>query len=93
MFNLEGVVCKGEKWINTAQEQISQQTNLYGNPGTIDDVIQDADVLIGVSAPGVLKPRHIQAMAADPIVFAMANPIPEISRGALDAKAKDITME
>ncbi|WP_138418123.1 NAD(P)-dependent malic enzyme [Aquibacillus sediminis] len=126
LVSLEGVVCKGEAWLNPAQAKISEQTNLTGITGTLDDAIHDADVFIGVSAPGVMKPRHIQAMNNDPIVLAMANPIPEIYpeeaskagaavvgtgrsdypnqvnnllafpgifRGAIDAKAKDITME
>lgn len=126
LVSLEGVVTKGEKWLNSAQEKIAEQTNLKGVTGTLDDAIQDADVFIGVSAPGVMKPAHVQAMKKDSIVFAMANPIPEIYpeearkagavvvgtgrsdypnqvnnllafpgifRGALDAKATDITME
>jgi malate dehydrogenase (oxaloacetate-decarboxylating) len=126
LVSLEGVVCKGEKWLNSAQEKMAEQTNLKGITGTLDDAIKEADVFIGVSAPGVMKPKHIKAMKKDPIVFAMANPIPEIYpeealkagaavvgtgrsdypnqvnnllafpgifRGALDAKAKDITMK
>ncbi|EDL66125.1 NAD(P)-dependent malic enzyme [Bacillus sp. SG-1] len=126
LVSLEGVVCKGEKWLNNAQEKIAEQTNLTGISGTLNDAIQAADVFIGVSAPGVMKPEHIKAMNEKPIVLAMANPIPEIYpeealeagaavvgtgrsdypnqvnnllafpgifRGALDAKAKDITME
>ncbi|WP_421378819.1 NAD(P)-dependent malic enzyme [Bacillus salacetis] len=126
LVSLEGVVCKGEKWLNPAQEKIAEQTNLTGVKGTLDEAIKEADVFIGVSAPGVMKPEHIKAMNEKPIVLAMANPIPEIYpeealeagaavvgtgrsdypnqvnnllafpgifRGALDAKAKDITME
>lgn len=126
LVSLEGIVCKGEKWLNSAQVKIAEQTNLTGITGTLDEAIEDADVFIGVSAPGVMKSKHIQAMKKNPIVLAMANPIPEIYpeealeagaavvgtgrsdypnqvnnllafpgifRGALDAKAKNITMK
>lgn len=47
-------------------------------PGTLADAVKDADVFVGVSQPGLLTPEMIQTMASDPIVFALANPIPEI---------------
>jgi malate dehydrogenase (oxaloacetate-decarboxylating) len=126
LVSLEGVLCKGEKWMNAAQEDITSRTNLLGVRGELSDAIKGADVFIGVSGPGALKKEYIKAMNEQPIVFAMANPIPEIYpeealeagaavvgtgrsdypnqvnnllafpgifRGALDAKAKDITME
>ncbi len=46
--------------------------------GTLADAMKDADVFLGVSAPGVVSPEMVKSMAKDPIVFAMANPIPEI---------------
>lgn len=126
LVSLEGVVCKGEKWMNSAQKEIAEVTNGKKVRGTLAEAIQGSDVFIGVSGPGAMKAEHIQSMAKDPIVFAMANPIPEIYpeealaagaavvgtgrsdypnqvnnllafpgifRGAMDAKAKDITVE
>ncbi|WP_404456564.1 NADP-dependent malic enzyme [Oceanobacillus kapialis] len=88
LVSLEGVVSKGEAWLNPAQEKIAEQTNLSGITGTLDDVIKGADAFIGVSAPAVMKPEHVKAMNADPIVLAMANPLPEIyPEDALEAGA------
>ncbi|WP_409296829.1 NADP-dependent malic enzyme [Peribacillus sp. SCS-26] len=78
LVSLEGVVCKGEKWLNSMQEEMAEVTNLRGVHGTLEHAIADADVFIGVSGPGALKAEYIKTMAKDPIVFAMANPIPEI---------------
>jgi len=78
LVSLEGVVSKGERWMNSAQKEMAEVTNLKRVRGTLADAIQGADVFIGVSGPGAMKPEHIQSMAKDPIVFAMANPIPEI---------------
>lgn len=126
LASLEGVVSKGEKWMNSAQARMAEVTNLKRVKGTLEDAIKGADVFIGVSGPGALKADYIKLMDKDPIVFAMANPIPEIYpedalaagaavvgtgrsdypnqvnnllafpgifRGALDSKARDITME
>lgn len=126
LVSLEGVVCKGEKWMNPAQAAMAEVTNVKKVKGTLEEAIKGADVFIGVSGPGALKAEYIKLMERDPIVFAMANPIPEIYpeealeagaavvgtgrsdypnqvnnllafpgifRGALDAKARDITME
>ncbi|BAB04118.1 NAD(P)-dependent malic enzyme [Halalkalibacterium halodurans] len=78
LVSLEGVVAKGEAWLNPMQAKMAEVTNLAGVKGTLKDAITDADVFIGVSGPGAMKKEHIQAMAKDPIVLALANPIPEI---------------
>jgi malate dehydrogenase (oxaloacetate-decarboxylating) len=57
---------------------VARETNAADRRGTLGEALEGADVFIGVSAPGVLKARDVQAMARDPIVFAMANPVPEI---------------
>ncbi|MCH4172156.1 MAG: NADP-dependent malic enzyme [Lactobacillus sp.] len=57
---------------------IAKVTNREKLSGTLEDALVDADIFIGVSAPGVLKPAWIKKMAAKPVIFAMANPIPEI---------------
>lgn len=78
LVSLEGIVCTGEKWLNPAQEKIAAVTNLKGIHGTLEEAIVGADVFIGVSGPGALKADYIKTMNTKPIVFAMANPIPEI---------------
>ena len=57
---------------------LAENTNRDNRRGGLSDVLAGADVFIGVSAPGILQPEHIARMARDPIVFAMANPTPEI---------------
>ena len=73
-----GVVAKGEGWLNPAQREMAEITNPRGLSGSLSDAAKGADVLIGVSAPGVFTPAIIGSMARDPIVFPMANPTPEI---------------
>ena len=60
------------------QEKMLEVTNLENKTGTLTDALTGADIFIGVSAPNILKPEMIQVMAKDPIIFAMANPVPEI---------------
>jgi malate dehydrogenase (oxaloacetate-decarboxylating) len=64
--------------MNWVKDWYARNTNPNNQEGTIHDVIKDADVFFGLSAPGVISVDDLQAMAKDPIVFAMANPIPEI---------------
>jgi malate dehydrogenase (oxaloacetate-decarboxylating) len=64
--------------MNFAKEEIARSTNLSKMTGTIKDAMKGADIFIGVSAGNVIKSDMIEGMANDPIVFAMANPIPEI---------------
>lgn len=75
---LEGIIHRGETYENPMWNWYKDHTNPDDVQGTLADAIVDADVFIGVSGPGVLKVEHIQKMARDPIVFAMANPAPEI---------------
>ena len=78
MVDRAGIVEKSEPWINPAQKEMAEITNPRGLRGTLADAVAGADVLIGVSAPGVVTPEMIGSMAKDPIVFPMANPTPEI---------------
>ncbi|WP_436882410.1 NAD(P)-dependent malic enzyme [Staphylococcus gallinarum] len=78
LVSLEGVVCEGETWMNTAQQDIAQRTNRTHQCGNLTQVIDGADVFIGVSAPKVLTQAHIKSMNDQPIIFALANPVPEI---------------
>lgn len=78
LVSLEGVLNKSEEWLNNAQREIAEYTNLDHIQGTLEDVIKDADVFIGVSGPKALSKEHVQSMNNDPIIFALANPTPEI---------------
>lgn len=73
-----GVVCEGESWMNPAQVEMAVATNREKIKGTLADAIVGADVFIGVSAPGVLTKEMVRSMNPQAIVFAMANPVPEI---------------
>src|SRR5256885_4702033 len=64
--------------MNSMKEWFAQHTNPKRLRGTAGDALVDADVFIGLSGPGVVGLKDIKAMRRDPIVFAMANPIPEI---------------
>lgn len=73
-----GVVSKDESWLNPAQKEISLKTNPENVRGTLADAVKGANVFIGVSAPKQLSEEMVKSMAEKPIVFAMANPEPEI---------------
>jgi malate dehydrogenase (oxaloacetate-decarboxylating) len=74
-----GAIYKGRKEnMNSMKEWFAKHTNPKGVRGTAGDALVDADVFIGLSGPGVVSLKDIKAMNRDPIVFAMANPVPEI---------------
>ena len=73
-----GIICEGDENNNPAQEEISKVTNLEHKKGTLADALKGADVFIGVSAPNLVTPEMVKSMAADSIMFPMANPTPEI---------------
>ncbi len=79
MTDTKGAIYKGRtegmSWI---KEEMAEVTNLNGEKGTLADVIRGADVFIGVSAPGLVTKEMVQSMNEDPIIFACANPTPEI---------------
>ena len=64
--------------LNWMQEKMMEVTNPEGRTGTLADALVGADIFVGVSAPGIVTPEMISRMNSDAIVFAMANPIPEI---------------
>ena len=64
--------------LDAMKTRVAQETNPEGRQGTLSDAVHGSDVFIGLSVPGVLRPADVKAMARDPIVFAMANPVPEI---------------
>ncbi|WP_127496733.1 NAD-dependent malic enzyme [Paenibacillus glycanilyticus] len=74
----EGALVRGNSYAHEAWRWYAEHTNPEMESGALSDVIEGADIFIGVSGPGVLKRTDIERMAADPIVFAMANPTPEI---------------
>ncbi|HYF76895.1 MAG TPA: NAD-dependent malic enzyme [Symbiobacteriaceae bacterium] len=74
-----GIIERGKEYpTNQMWQWYAEHTNPRNIHGTLDDAIEGADVFIGVSGPGVLKVSHLKKMGRDPIVFAMANPTPEI---------------
>ncbi|MGE5676060.1 MAG: NAD-dependent malic enzyme [Mycobacterium leprae] len=74
-----GIVERGKEYpTNPMWQWYAENTNPENRKGTLMEAIKGADIFIGVSGPGVLKVEHLKAMAKDPIVFAMANPTPEI---------------
>lgn len=78
LVNIEGAVAVGEEWMNEAQMEMSKITNKFNERGSLKEIIRNKDVLIGVSSPSCVTSEMVSTMANDPIIFAMANPIPEI---------------
>ncbi len=78
MVDRFGVICEGDSSLSDTHAAIAKITNREHITGTLADAMRGADVFIGVSAPGVVSPEMIKSMAADAIVFPMANPTPEI---------------
>lgn len=78
LVNKEGIVYKGAPFNNPYMEKMAEITNLRNLQGSVDVALKDADVFIGVSAPNVVTKEMVQTMNKDAIVFAMANPVPEI---------------
>ena len=78
MFDKEGAVFKGRESNNFAHEEILKYINHNNFKGNIQEGIKDADVFIGLSAPNILNEKMIKSMKEKPIIFALANPIPEI---------------
>ncbi|MBR6102152.1 MAG: NAD-dependent malic enzyme [Ruminococcus sp.] len=74
----KGAIYKGREGLNTEKAEMAEITNQQMRKGSLADVIKGADVFIGVSAPGCVTPEMVKSMADKPIIFAMANPTPEI---------------
>lgn len=77
MCDINGVVTE-DNALNPAQEEMAKITNRSGLRGTLADALRGADVFIGVSRPGLVTAEMVRSMAKDPVIFAMANPVPEI---------------
>ncbi len=78
MTDRKGAIYAGREGLNDIKKEIATVTNLNRESGPLSDIIKGADVFIGVSAPGTLTKEMVQTMAKDPIIFACANPTPEI---------------
>lgn len=86
--DLKGIICKGNDWLNTAQSELAELTNLQHATGTLSDAMKGADVFIGVSGPHCVTKDMVKSMADKPVLFTCANPVPEIEpQDALDAGA------
>jgi malate dehydrogenase (oxaloacetate-decarboxylating)(NADP+) len=86
LCDIEGLVYEGRETEMTPQKAAYAQGN---TPATLDDVIEGADLFLGLSGPGVLQPEMVQKMADQPIIFALANPTPEILPDAVREVAPD----
>ena len=74
----QGAIYKGRGGLNAEKAEMAEITNREGRRGTLADVLKGADVFIGVSAPGCVTPEMVRSMNPNPILFPMANPVPEI---------------
>ena len=73
-----GILDRGMDGLNWMQEKMMEVTNLEGKRGTLADALKGADIFVGVSAPGIVSAEMVSSMNRDAILFAMANPVPEI---------------
>jgi len=78
LCDTKGAIYEGRDNLNPEKQEMAKISNLHKKKGTLKDVIVGADVFIGVSAAGMLTKEMVKTMAKDPIIFAMANPVPEI---------------
>lgn len=78
MCDKAGIISKDSKGLNWMQEKMAELTNRSGKTGTLADALKGADIFVGVSAPGIVTPEMVSSMNKDSILFAMANPVPEI---------------
>lgn len=78
MVDRAGIICEGMDGLNPEQQYMSTITNRSKKTGTLADAMKGADLFIGVSAPNIVNEEMVKSMADEPIIFAMANPTPEI---------------
>ena len=78
MVDRVGIICEGMDGLNPEQQYMSTITNRSKKTGTLADAMKNADLFIGVSAPNIVNEEMVKSMADEPIIFAMANPTPEI---------------
>lgn len=73
-----GIISKQSEGLNWMQEKMAKVTNLANETGSLSDALKNADIFVGVSAPGIVTKEMVASMNKDSILFAMANPVPEI---------------
>ena len=78
MCDREGIIRKDYPNLNWMQKKMTEVTNLENASGTLADALKGADIFVGVSAPNIVTPEMVSSMNKDAILFAMANPVPEI---------------
>ena len=78
MCDREGIIGKDYPNLNWMQQEMTKVTNLNNETGTLADAMKNADIFVGVSAPGIVSAEMVASMNKDSILFAMANPVPEI---------------
>lgn len=78
MCDKSGILSKGSEGLNWMQESMMDVTNLEHKTGSLADALAGADIFVGVSAPNIVTPEMVKSMNKDAIIFAMANPVPEI---------------
>lgn len=85
MCDKSGILSKASPDLNWMQESMMEVTNLFGRTGSLADALKGADIFVGVSAPNIVTPEMVSSMNSDAILFAMANPVPEIMPDAAKA--------
>ena len=78
MCDSKGIICKGDERLNAVKREMAEITNPEHKTGTLADAMKGADVFLGISAAGCVSEDMVRSMSRDPIIFAMANPTPEI---------------
>ncbi len=78
MCDINGIISKDSPNLNWMQQKMTEVTNLEGKKGTLADALKGADIFVGVSAPNIVTKEMVASMNQDSILFAMANPVPEI---------------
>ncbi len=85
MCDKAGIICKNSEGLNSVQQKMAEVTNLNSETGSLADALKGADIFVGVSAPNIVTPDMVASMKPDSILFAMANPVPEIMPDAAKA--------
>lgn len=85
MCDKAGIICKNSEGLNSVQQKMAEVTNLNSETGSLADALKGADIFVGVSAPNIVSPDMVASMKPDSILFAMANPVPEIMPDAAKA--------
>ena len=94
MCDTKGAIYEGRPdGMNAVKNEVAKFTNIQNQAGSLKDVIQGADVFIGVSAEGALTSEMVKTMNRDPIIFAMANPNPEIHTGCWQKQQEHMSLE